>query len=53
MNIVAKDMRKLKIDLTYEKISSMSKNMFKKIVKQKCEKNAVNINIILNQKARK
>jgi hypothetical protein len=41
VNIVAKDMRKLKIDFTHEKISSMSKNMFKKIVKQKCEENAV------------
>ena len=34
-------MRKLKIYLTHTEIASMSKNMFKKIVKQKCEESGL------------
>ena len=41
VNIVAKDMRKLKITLTHEEITLMSKNMFKQIVKQKCGENGL------------
>ena len=39
VNIVAKDVRKLKIYLTHEQIASLSKTMLKNIVKQKCDDN--------------
>jgi hypothetical protein len=34
---VEKDLKKLKIGLTYDEIASMSKSSFKTLVKQKCE----------------
>ena len=34
---VENDLKKLKINLSYEEISSMSKFMFKKIMKEACE----------------
>ena len=41
INIVKKDLRKLKIGLSYEEITLMPKSSFKRLVKQKCEENAL------------